>query len=516
VYFIREVVLNEGLQTIGRAAFSNCSSLERITLPSTLTEISVETFYECTRLREVILHEGIQKIGRGSFVGCTALEYITIPSTVTVISSDTFYGCERLREVELHEGIQMIALDAFDGCSSLETFKFPNLSTRLDTITRAGQTEVEDKIDDIRGDSVERRGSELFIPVSLVLALNWGTIHEVLGQIDRSITYYELREAISNSNTIYNRIMNTSCAQHMQIRTSLQIMTSETSEVVFECTGFELDIPEDVTIVRFHSSVTEFRDRMFAKCKQLRKVTLNEGLRKIGYGSFNSCNKLEYINFPSTITEIGDYAFQHCSSLKKVVLNEGFQTIGNSVFNLCSSLESVVFPSTTIKIGDYAFNNCRNLRQVVLSEGINKIGRFAFDEYGWSALEIFKFPTISARLDTIIQAGKYVDVENKIDIIRGDLVDRRDGELFVYASSPGGEIISVGDNWKVVKEPFDQIDRLITYYELKEATTFLELAMWKSKIDQAEVKHLINRIVYRIDIPGPVMNTILQYLDFRV
>ncbi len=60
-----------------------------------------------------------------------------------------------------------------------------------------------------------------------------------------------------------------------------------------------------------------------------------------------------------------------------------------------------------------------------------------------------------------------------------------------------------------------QIDRLIAYYELKEATTLLELAMWKAKMDQSE-ENLINRDEYRIDIPSPVKNTILQYLNFRV
>lgn len=40
---------------------------------------------------------------------------------------------------------------------------------------------------------------------------------------------------------------------------------SETSEVVFEYTGIEeeRDIPKDVTIVRFHSSVTEVADHVF-------------------------------------------------------------------------------------------------------------------------------------------------------------------------------------------------------------------------------------------------------------
>ena len=72
-----------------------------------------------------------------------------------------------------------------------------------------------------------------------------------------------------------------------------------------------------------------------------------------------------------------------------------------------------------------------------------------------------------------------------------------------------------GQNWSTLRGVFGRIDQLLTYYELREATTLLELAMWKSKIDQVE-ENLINRDEYRIDIPGPVRDTILQYLNFRV
>jgi hypothetical protein len=46
----------------------------------------------------------------------------------------------------------------------------------------------------------------------------------------------------------------------------------KSSEVEFEYTGIEerKDVPENVTIVRFHSSVTEVGDRMFKHCKQLK------------------------------------------------------------------------------------------------------------------------------------------------------------------------------------------------------------------------------------------------------
>jgi len=83
--------------------------------------------------------------------------------------------------------------------------------------------------------------------------------------------------------------------------------TPETSEVVFEYKGIEErdDVPENVTIVRFHSSVTEVRHDMFQNCKQLKEVVFNEGLRKIGNMAFYDCSELVHIIFPSTLLEMG-------------------------------------------------------------------------------------------------------------------------------------------------------------------------------------------------------------------
>ena len=106
-------------------------------------------------------------------------------------------------------------------------------------------------------------------------------------------------------------------------------MSSDATGVVFQYTGIEKreDVPKDVTIVRFHSSVTEVGTNMFRECYRLKKVVLNEGLRMIGGKSFHGCYQLEleHINLPSTVTEIGDYAFYDCSGLKDVVLSKGLQ-----------------------------------------------------------------------------------------------------------------------------------------------------------------------------------------------
>ena len=329
----------------------------------------------------------------------------------------------------------------------------------------------------------------------------------------------------------------------------------KTSEVEFEYAGIEKerDVPKDVTIVRVQLSVTEVSNSMFAECEHLKEVILNDGLKKIGQSSFSYCSELEHINFPSTLVEIDGSSFHSCNSLKGVVLNEGLRKIGDSSFWRCNSLEHITIPSTVRVISGRAFCWCNNLRGVILNEGLRMIGRSAFaactslesisipstvteigqcifydcqrlrevrlhkgiqkigvDAFnGCSSLERFSFPKLSTRLDAIIQAGKYVDVEDKVEEIRG-IVERRGSELFASVESMG----IACNNWKPIRVVLGRIDRLITYYELREATTLLELAMWKSKIDQTEEKS-INRNEYRIDIPGPVKHIILQYLNFE-
>jgi len=260
--------------------------------------------------------------------------------------------------------------------------------------------------------------------------------------------------------------------------------------------------------INLSSTITEVGQSAFCGCDSLKAVLLSTTLKIIGRAAFGTCSLLERITIPSTVTEISVNAFYNCRRLREVELHEGIQTIGTGAFEECSSLQCITIPHTVTEIGRRAFDDCGNLREVDLHEGIQMIASTAFDNC--SSLERFNFPNLSSRLDAIIQAGKYVDVENKIDEVRGIVVERRGNELFV------SDVESVTQRLRALKGTLGQIDRLITYYEAREATTLLELAIWKSKIDQAEVKPPINRDAHRIGIPGPVKDIILQYLNFRV
>ena len=323
----------------------------------------------------------------------------------------------------------------------------------------------------------------------------------------------------------------------------------------FEYTGKKgCAVPKNVTIVRFHPTVTEIGNYAFYDCNNLREVTFNDGVQKISGNAFYNCSSLSRIILPSTVTEIGIGAFHNCSNLREVMLNEVLQKIGSYAFNSCTSLPRVTCPSTVTEIEHYAFAYCNILREVVLNEGLQKIGVGAFygcsslssitvpssvteidskafhycDNlrevifhgvpweyspiyafYSCTSLERFAFPTISARLDNLIQTGHWPEIENEVDEVRG-VVEVSGGVLFVSTETMGG-----GRNWIRARESLDKIVRLISYYELKEATSMLELALWKFKLDLVDKANPIPRKKCRMDVPGPVKDIILQYLPYE-
>ena len=122
------------------------------------------------------------------------------------------------------------------------------------------------------------------------------------------------------------------------------------------------------------------------------------------------------------------------------------------------------------------------------------------------ALERFLFTTISYRLENIIQTGHWEEFEDKVNEVRG-VVQWESEDLFVSTATL--------QNWHDIRRDLGRITRLVSYFELKGATTTFELAMWKSKLElvNATNTNTANRAAYRIDVPGPVKDTMLQYLN---
>lgn len=116
---------------IGAGAFYNCSALESVEIPNSITRISTQSFYNCTSLKEVVFPNSIISIGRYAFAGCSSMTEIELPNSVVELRNGAFSGCTKLGSIKLSQNLKRIDYDVFNDCSSLESLIIPGSVTQL-------------------------------------------------------------------------------------------------------------------------------------------------------------------------------------------------------------------------------------------------------------------------------------------------------------------------------------------------------------------------------------------------
>lgn len=149
----KEIILPDGLETIGDAAFMGCialttlkipqtvtavgkrlcwgcHSLQEIALPHSIKEIPPFAFFSCD-LRTVVLADGVRKIGEHAFGANFSLKSVCIPHSVRSIGVSAFEKCEGLEEVHLPERLTTIERSAFEDCKALSSIDIPSSVQRI-------------------------------------------------------------------------------------------------------------------------------------------------------------------------------------------------------------------------------------------------------------------------------------------------------------------------------------------------------------------------------------------------
>lgn len=88
-YKIKNLILNEGLLTIGNSTFA-FQNINKLKLPNSIKRIGAYAFIN-NPLEELILNEGLEWIGPEAFSECN-LKTITIPKTISHIGINAFQG----------------------------------------------------------------------------------------------------------------------------------------------------------------------------------------------------------------------------------------------------------------------------------------------------------------------------------------------------------------------------------------------------------------------------------------
>lgn len=91
-----DVVIPDGVTSIGDSAFDNCTSLESVVIPNSVTSIGYCAFSYCTSLESVVIPNSVTSIDYCAFYGCENLKSIVITESVTGIGNYAFRGCKKL------------------------------------------------------------------------------------------------------------------------------------------------------------------------------------------------------------------------------------------------------------------------------------------------------------------------------------------------------------------------------------------------------------------------------------
>lgn len=122
-----DIVIPAGVTAISSYAFGYNQAIKSVFIPSTVTEIRDNSFYQALNLHTIIFEENssLSLIGVSAFYDCN-LTSLNLPLLVTKIGSNAFAYNKQLDSVTLNEGLLRIGNYAFSGCSTLASIDLPS------------------------------------------------------------------------------------------------------------------------------------------------------------------------------------------------------------------------------------------------------------------------------------------------------------------------------------------------------------------------------------------------------
>ena len=436
---IQTVTIPTTVTTIGEAAFKNCTSLTTIQLPDVVTVINDSLFENCSALPTLELPNGVTSIGKCAFRNCQKLS--TFPASVALkeIDEEALGNCTSITTLVMNDmtNLEIIRKNAFKGCQNLISLTLPvnldslkqgvfsNCPLLVDVFCFAESVPVADAT--TFGNA--QQNMHLYVPESALSDYQaqepWNSFGEISKNGEFTLAFY-VNDASWYKTT---QMGGTEIDQSLITEPTKGIFTGWDKEIPIIMPGNNLNIYgylsqiQEIGDFQYHLLPAEqLNGKNIAKRAIVLKLVkkLNENtttlqvpedvtfeditypIIEIAANVFEGCNYLERIILPTSITAIGEAAFKGCSSLK-VVSNfpTSLETLNDYLFMDCKAMTQFPLSENVKNIGKQTFSGCTNLKDIQLPAGLKTLG---YQSLAGTAIEQVVLPaTITAMGDEVFK-----------------------------------------------------------------------------------------------------------------
>jgi len=335
---VTEIVIREGVTSIGDLAFYGMGNLTKVTFPSTLTNIGSDTFMNCRKLTEITIPASVTHMGNGAFRGCSGLKKITFKGLPPILGTWSGY----------YDGV--VDAFAFSGCSP-DIYYQPNAAW---------------------AEGVIYSYSRNCFPT-------WHMVYEASGDCGANAKWYLLADgtlSIRGSGAMddYSSYSSTPWYRYMN-----QIKKITVGDGITRIGRSNFEFLENLTAVSLPPTLKEIGVYAFYCCSTLPEIKLPSGLTTIEDRAFNCCYELKSVKLPASLEHLAEGVFSNCQALTGIDLPDTLKSIGASAFFGTSMMESIEIPAQVTSIGEKA-SYSSGLTSISIPLSVASIGSTAFTD----------------------------------------------------------------------------------------------------------------------------------------
>lgn len=376
-----EVVISKDIEIIGKSAFQSNDKLKKLTFESgsKIKAISRRAFEDCSKLEEIELPNTITSIGSSAFDGCTSLTNVTLPSALASLDFGAFYDCISLQAITLNEGLETIGEDAFYNCGKLVDVTLPSTLVSLGANAFYNCTALNL--------SVASNNTNYVITKNVLYHNVENNKKELVLSLDSTIT--EIKNIDASVVTICaNAYYNASKVTTIDIPTTVTTIEenafsgcAQVSDVTLPFIGTSIDSSfafkavfgnstQNIRLVTIKQG-TRIIEKAFKNLSTIRSIDLPNTITSLGSEAFAGCTSLQNVtNLPTNLEKINASTFEGCPSLREEVLtsliNSNLKVIEQKAFAGCTKLTKIDLPNNVISIGVGAYEGCTGVTEAVL------------------------------------------------------------------------------------------------------------------------------------------------------